>query len=1856
MRKILRLFVLFALLLSVFSCGKQETEKENVAVSFGKYITAFPTGTISVRTPIQINLETDIANNFKEPQELPDDWFSISPKVKGKAYWTSSHTIVFKTEHGLSSGEKYSVDLHLDKLFPNVAKEYKIFSFHFETRTQDFEFREKGVYSYPNTELPIKQYKGTVLTADYIDGKSLEQILTVKYDGKDIQGKLTWQHSKNGIEHIFSIDSLQRGKEQRTLEIRWKGNKIGIEKEGELKIVIPSVNEFSILNMRFVKEPEQHLEIFFSDQLDKSQNLRGCVRINEDVVSRCLIDGSVLRVYPSKDYTGEQKVQVFNIVKNSFGKRLEESYSQTIQFDRIKPEVRLLGKGTISPSSQGLILPFEAVGLNAVDVRVIEIFENNIPQFLQENKLDGSRYLRRVGRLILNKKVALNKEKGMRFSRWNTYKLDLSKLVTVHPGAIYRVELRFRRSYAEYNCTETVEGKLYDELEEQTVFEEELKEWDKGEGWYSSYYYPSNYDWKERNNPCSDSYYNSNRFVSRNIFASNLGLIAKVGEGDKTTFAVLNLSTAKPESGVKLHILNYQNQEIAQAETNKEGFAEVQMERKPYLLIAQKGTERGYLTLKEGDALSFSNFEVAGLKIQKGVKGYIYGERGVWRPGDRIYLTFVLGDTNQSIPDNHPVVFDLKNPRGQVVKHIVRKKGKSGFYCFSFDTEDDAPTGRWIAQVKVGGVHFEKILKIETVKPNRLKINLDFNAPLLKTSQGNTQKAQMSIKWLHGAIASDLKANVSLQFGTQATKFEGYPRFVFDDPAKELSSEEQVVFDGTVDSNGEAEIRLPLKSNTTAPGMLNAYFKTKAFEQGGDFSIDMQKIAFAPYVSFVGMRMPEAKDGWFLTDTDHWVEVATVDAEGKPITVKNLAVTVYKIDWRWWWDASDEKLASYIERSSTRKVFQQTVATTNGKGRFKLNIPYRDWHDYGRYLIRVSNPESGHSTGTIAYFSKWYGRVPEGMLGNASLLSFTTDKKKYNVGETATVKFPSSQGAKALVSIEVGTRVLKMLWLDTTERETEFSFDVSTEMTPNAYVSIMMIQPHAQTENDRPMRMYGVCPLLVEDENTKLQPQIKMAESLQPEKEFTVRVSEKDSRKMTYTLAIVDEGLLDLTRFKTPNPWGAFYAREALGIQTWDMYDDVVGAFGARLERAFAVGGDESLSGTKVSKANRFKPVVFFEGPFELAAGETKKHKLKMPNYVGAVRAMVVAGNDAAAYGATEKKVPVNKPLMVLATLPRVLGPGETVKLPVSVFCMDLDMKKVQVQIVPNEFFKVNGDKQKIIQFDRKGEKLVDFDLSVAKKIGIAKVKVIVQSGEIKATHDIELEVRNANPRITSIKDTVLQQGQVWQYELDLPGMQGTNKAFVELSRMPTIDFGGRLDYLIEYPHGCIEQTTSGVLPQLFLSKVVELTPEQKARIKENVKAGLSRLMKFQLPNGGFSYWPGQSTPSDWGTSYAGNFILKAEEMGYSLPIGMKRSWLAYQKQQAQMWDTEKNENGRYYKQETLLQAYRLYTLALAGEPDLSAMNRLRGQKNIENAAKWRLIAAFQLAGKGNMVAKDMLQQTALDMKSDEDRVMTYGSVLRDKAMVLETFCLMGKQVDGLSLMKEITQQLSSNNWMSTQTTAYCLMATAQFFGKDKAVDLDVDFTEKGGEIKQIKTKLPVVRMPIEMKNTVPKITIKNKGKGVLYARVNMSGIPIVGSQQATQKNIKMDITYVDMKGKPLEVSKLQQGTDFKAVVRIKNLGILGRVENMALTQIFPSGWEILNTRLGDIANENKANVITYQDIRDDRVYSYFDLGKTETKELVVLLNATYAGRYYLPTVNCEAMYNDEIHAQVPGKWVEVTK
>jgi uncharacterized protein YfaS (alpha-2-macroglobulin family) len=621
---------------------------------------------------------------------------------------------------------------------------------------------------------------------------------------------------------------------------------------------------------------------------------------------------------------------------------------------------------------------------------------------------------------------------------------------------------------------------------------------------------------------------------------------------------------------------------------------------------------------------------------------------------------------------------------------------------------------------------------------------------------------------------------------------------------------------------------------------------------------------------------------------------------------------------------------------------------------------------------------------------------------------------------------------------------------------------------------------------------------------------------------------------------------------------------------------------------------------------------------------------------MGSVRIMAVA-TSGMSFGSADITVPVRDKLIVLPSLPRVIGPGESFDMSVTVFATQDGTGETEITVETEGPLSVTSPAESTVDLATAGEADRFFTLSSKMAAGVATVRVTATAKGAITHSETELAVRPVNPMMSASKDIAVAGGSSATFTIPEMGLLGTRKANVRLSPMPGITFGHRLRYLIRYPYGCMEQTMSAVFPQLYLKRILESSGEDHTpwwgRIDDNINAGIRRLQRFRTPAGGFGYWPGQTKPNEWATNYGGHFLLEAEKLGYFVPGGLLRDWKAFQERMAA------SESGT-----VLTRSYRLYLLALAGEPETGAMNLLAEEHldKMDNLSKWLLAAAYRLAGMDD-ASHRVLSVAGIEVKPYTELGGTFGSTVRDRAMMLYLSVALDRPQIALELFQEIAPTLGGHTYLSTHSSAFALMAVGNYLdsswksdaiirGRISSADggLDRGFDQKGGSV--------VVDLT---EHTGRELTIESSSDDPMYAAFEWQGIPVQGPIEGEALNLNLDVRWLDDSGREIDPTWLAQGTVFWGHFRVGSL--FGRgLENLALIQIAPSGWEIDATRLRGEENPAWASRLnigreTYLDIRDDRV-----------------IIAVTPGRFVLAPTSVEAMYDNDFRAFVPGGPIRV--
>ncbi|MGB3608167.1 MAG: hypothetical protein WBA19_13500, partial [Psychroserpens sp.] len=513
----------------LFSCKKKDTITQNTdnLFKYRDYISYTSSGLQSVTEPIVINLANDV-EGWELNTIVENEIVKISPHVEGTLTATSKHALLFKPDEHLDPATEYTVLVKLDQIYKDMPNDYKDYVFQFKTITPNFNIVTNSLQSYSKK---WQYLEAVIKSADVISIHDAKKLVEASQNGKPLQLEFDEVETYSNYFN-FKVDSINRLVDDSEILLKWNGKPIKAENIGENKVQIPGINNFTIVNVEAYKTPEQYLYINFSDPIKNQQNFDGLITIQNVKNPKFVVVGNVLKVYPDTKLVGNIQVDVFQGIKNTDGFKLKTPFSEAISFEEIKPKVRLISNGTILPNSNELNFNFEAVNLSAVDVRVIKIFEDNVLQFLQDNPMNSNNQneIKRVGRRIAKQTIQLQTAE-QNFGKWKAYSIDLSKFFKADPGAIYRVELSYLRQYSLYDCEANAQGALneddeyddyydeedyyYDEYANSATQDNELREqkyWDN-----RTYRYRNNsYNWRQRENPCDDAYYNENKIVSQN--------------------------------------------------------------------------------------------------------------------------------------------------------------------------------------------------------------------------------------------------------------------------------------------------------------------------------------------------------------------------------------------------------------------------------------------------------------------------------------------------------------------------------------------------------------------------------------------------------------------------------------------------------------------------------------------------------------------------------------------------------------------------------------------------------------------------------------------------------------------------------------------------------------------------------------------------------------------------------------------------------------------------------------------------------------------------------------------------------------------------------------------------------------------------------------------------------------------------------------------------------------------------------------------------------------------------------------------------------------------------------------------
>ncbi len=1808
------------------SCGKKGTATVGEPAAYVEriapvseallpFLDSYTSGVIAEGEPIVVRFNSPATMKVKFGEALPAKAFDFTPALKGKAVWIDENTVGFQYDD-IDKNQNYVCKFKVSD-FVEVP-DGQTLEFGFGVRRQNFSL----VMAQPVcTSNEAMDYLLRVAFAVPADPDEVANLFDEAFR-KSHPVQVTYQG--NNI-YDFDIQGVERKKADYQLPIVLDGKAVDSKAKIERSLTVYAKDTFAPVTFDVDKAASKGT-LCFSQPLKESQNLNGFVNFNRKLGYKADIKGNRIDFYFDKSnlyaYQLEDlEMTVGSGIRSANGMLLQTDYSFGFDLTDNLPKVRWTDDGIIIPDVDETTVYFDAICLNSVTLRIVRIFDDNILSFLQDNELGETYGVRKAGRLEKKVRLAIDNPYA---NQWKTFPIVLSDYIDVVPGAMYQLSLNFGPADYTFVTDETRDAVVDDEAREANY-------WDGQAYDYRKYNYDGDWD-----DPNDYTYYNYVE-AKKNIVVSDLAVTAKMGRNDVVDAYVYRISDANPASGAQVVAYNFQKQELAKGSTDGQGHVQLQCANRPAFVVAtdRKGS-KSVIKLSDGNALSYSRFDISGEAVEKGVAAFAYSNRGVWRPGDELQLNLMLNDFESSIPQDYPVVLEVIDATGRLYAKQVNNKPVNDIYCFTVPTNVSDETGLWTARFKVGTSTITKNLRVETVKPNRLEIK--FELPEV-VSLSKNERVNLVSRWLNGMKANGLKAEVDVKLRGGMTSFKNFAHYSFVNETQSFEPQELSLFSGQLNSEGIANVGFGPLKDVYASQMMNGTFTVKVFEQGGDFSIASFKTKLSPYERYVGVDLPETSSkygSYYDTDKDWKFNIAMVNEDGtacKSSVALNYAL--YKLDSYWWWSSEDEYSLQRYASGTYKAPMKNGTLTCNGTTSVTFNIPNDKW---GSYLFVVSDKQGGHTFAKVISFDWGYGHASSAS-GAPAQLSMKATAESYQVGEKIVVTFPANDKAKALVTVEANDRVLQTILVDNLGQEGKVEIAATEEMIPNVYVYVALIQPH-DADNDMPIRLYGVVPVKVEDKKLQLQPTVTAPETANTKKTVEVKVGEANKQAMTYTLAVVDEGILGLTNFATPNPYGYFNSKQALSVRTWDNYANIVDAFSGELGSVYAIGGDGILN-QEITLDNRFKAYAVTLGPFELKAGETNTHSFEVPQCSGALRFMVVAKGNGKAFGSTEKQMKVMDPINLYPSAPRVVAPGDELNLKVQVQAPTMKNKTLQVKF-DNKNLDALESLPTSVKIDGNGEGIVAVRTSIPKTLGNAELNVSVTGEGYTAESSTVMPIRMPYAERRNTVTREIEPGQTLNLPFELAGMTGTQQGSITVSSLLPVDLYGRIDYLMDYPHGCLEQLTSKAFPQLYLNYFVQLDDKEKAEMRNNIEAAITNLKSYQKSDNSMTNWIGGNYTNPWTEVYALHFLVEAQKQGFNVPQYFIDGLLSYQSDRAKQW-----KNNPDYKQGETIQAYRLFVLALAGKAEMGAMNRFKELEMNYDLSKALAAAAFALTGK-TTIAQNLLPQ-GVENERISDYYTSFGSRTRDLAMLTYTQMLCG--VDAQTVQNNVNSvcgMLSSNRWMDTQSTAFALYVLGKYAEKQGLEKTNLSATVKvNGEERTLNTNMASVGYAFVPRLGGNTLEIKNNGEQKVVANLFTKTSVAEYDMEEGGNLITMTVSYFDKNGNAVNLNNLTAGTDLRVQMTVQNPSEW-QVTELALSYYLPSGWELVNDRVsGDMTGNEGAKHI---DLRDDRACFYFDLNPGAKKTFTLKANATYEGNYMIPAVRCEDMYSNEIYYQVPAR------
>jgi uncharacterized protein YfaS (alpha-2-macroglobulin family) len=1729
-----------------------------------------------------------------------EKYIRFIPEVEGFYRWENSQTLVFSPANGFSPATSFTAEISSEVCKFTKYQLGKIPILKFHTPPQKLENLTAQWTAFNPAD------KGIGLLAELHftypqPANELQKWITLRLNGQETSFTVVNPETENEKKCVLAVKGIQPEDKEFVIDIEIKegllphGGKNPTTEPIRTTFALASPLVLQITKIEAIHDGVEGVVKLFTSQKIVNDQLKSLIKISPSLNFNVQATDEGIQIssagfLPTQTY----EISVLQGLKGVVGSELKEKYKSSIMFGELEPAISFCDKNAHYLSAKGnKNIMVNIVNVPKVKLTVRKIYESNI--------LPALRY-------------------GAGESYYDDY-YDTEDVTYSVSDVVYEEEIATAR-LPKKGASHLLNFNLRERLSE-----------------YKGIYHISLYS-------ASDYWINDSRIVS----LSDLGIIARETENFLTVF-INSISTAKQVEGVECRVFGTNNQLIGQAKTDNNGMAFIELKKesapgfKPSLITVATSKDFNYLSLRDA-RVETSRFDVGGKSISSSkLDAFIYGERDMYRPGEKINLSAIVRTSDWKKPGEIPVKIKFSLPNGMEFKSLKKLLNEQGSCEVSFELPEQAVTGSYLFQLFTANdvLLGSKTILVEDFMPDRIKVatHLEREHMTLK----DTLMLRGSAQNLFGTPAAGRNYEVELQLHRENFHSKKFPQYNFD-LSFYKSYIESIVRQGITDEAGDFYEKFSLPQTLLNQGIVAAKLFTTVFDETGrpvnrfhSATVFTQKVFLGISQSDYYYQPLHQNISFGIIALNHSDELTT--ARARVQLIKYDYKTVLSKSWDYFRYESQVEEKILVEKNLD-------ISGTNTVFNFVPKTP-------GEYEIRVFLPDA-KSYVKQRFYS--YGGAGAGFsnfeVNREGHIDIALDKAAYQSGEKAKLLFKTPFNGKMLVTVE-RDEIMEKFYLDVQNRSATATLQLRDKYLPNVYVTATLFKPHA--ESDLPLTVaHGFKNISVSETSRKINLQILAPEKIRSNSHQKITV--RGAPNSFITFAAVDEGILQITDYKTPDPYAHFYSKRALQVNSYDMYANLFPEVKSTLT---SVGGDGFDLSKRVNPitSKRVKLVRYWSGIQKTNADGTAIFEFDVPSFSGELRLMAVNYVNEK-FGAAEKFMKVADPIVISSAIPRFLSPGDEALVALTLSNTTSQLKNVRVNIETEGPVQVRALSAQSVSIAPNRESRIEYKLLADPKIGGGKVTVTAVSGNEKFNESTEISVRPIASLYKVFSNGEVNAGETRKITLPTSGfIKGTENYSLIVSHSPLVQLGENLTNLLRYPHGCTEQIVAAAFPQIYfadLCQAIGFRPSVSAGVSYNVSEAIKKIKLRQLFTGGVSLWDNQTEDHWWASAFATHFLIEAKQNGYEVDDNCLDKLLSFLQTKLRKKELlPYYYNGGKYKMLAAREIpYSLFVLSLAGKPQFGTMNYYKSnQQLLTEDGKFLLAAAFALGGDRAMIYQ--LQPNVFEQQiSDKDVTSHFASDLRDEAIALDVLIHVQPENNQIPVMaKHVAEKLSSRKYLSTQELVFSLNALGKLSKKNIS--------------KNITAKLKVNGKPIlEMKNNSIKLTssqltsgeaeITASGEGKAYYFLEASGISATGKIEEKDNYLRVRRTFYDRYGRPITDFSFKQNDLIIVEISLDN-SFRQIIQNVVITDLLPAGFEIENPRVKEIPGlswiKNESQPM-HTDIRDDRINLFVNAG-SNTQYYYYAVRAVSPGKYQLGILSADAMYAGEYHSYSGSGIVTIT-